>query len=104
MSTIKGLISVRNISSLSASITRPHRTTYTRAYPTVLVHPNGSTTTIRYDEPRQIIKLPVNIWLLSEAERKERLEKRKPKKKVVIDEDFEEDTYDSHEYLKYLKK
>lgn len=53
---------------------------------------------------RNLLQLPVNIWLLSEAERKERLEKRKPKKKVIIDEDFEEDTYDSHEYLKYLKK
>lgn len=63
MSTIKGLISVRNISSLSASITRPHRTTYTRTYPTVLVHPNGSTTIIRYDEPRQIIK--VHFWLIT---------------------------------------
>ncbi|CAH0556159.1 unnamed protein product [Brassicogethes aeneus] len=104
MSSIKGLIQLRNLNSLSASITRPHRLTYTKTYQTVLVQPDGSTINIRFDDPRQILKMPLNIWTLSEAERKEKLEQRKPKKKVVIDEDYEEISYDSSKYLKYLKK
>lgn len=112
---------IRCLNSLSASITRPHRTKYLRTYPTVLVNPDGSTINIRYKEPRQIIKvlysnvikhkkntfyisqLPLNIWTLSEVERKAKLELRKPKKKVKIVEDIE-DNYDSSRYLKYLKK
>nr|CAH7725100.1 unnamed protein product [Callosobruchus chinensis] len=94
---------IRCLNSLSATITRPHRHTYLRMYPTLLVNPDGSTITIRYPEPRQIIKLPLNIWTLSESERKARLENRKPKTKVKIEDDIE-DTYDSKKYLKYLKK
>ncbi|KAJ3643549.1 hypothetical protein Zmor_026251 [Zophobas morio] len=97
------LCQVRNLNCHSASITRPHRLTYKRGYPTVLVYPDGSSIKISYHEPRQIIKLPLNIWTLSEAERKAKLESRKPKKKVKFVDDFE-DTYDANKYLKYLKK
>ncbi|XP_068898600.1 large ribosomal subunit protein mL55 [Tenebrio molitor] len=100
---LKTLVPVRLLSCHSASITRPHRLTYKRTYPTVLVNPDGSTINISYHEPRQIIKLPLNIWTLSEAQRKARLEARKPKKKVKIVDDIE-DTYDANKYLKYLKK
>lgn len=47
--------------------------------------------------------MPLNIWTLSEAERKAKLEKRRPKKKVVIEDDIEDD-FDSGKYLDYLKK
>ncbi|XP_018578036.1 39S ribosomal protein L55, mitochondrial [Anoplophora glabripennis] len=103
MSCCKGLQHIRNLNSLSASITKPHRLTYVRTYPTVLVNPDGSTVTIRYPEPRKIIKLPINIWALSEAERKAIIEQRKPKKKVKLEDDLE-DSFDSKKYLKYLKK
>ncbi|CAG9764194.1 unnamed protein product [Ceutorhynchus assimilis] len=96
-------IQTRTLSSFAASITRPHRLTYARTYPTLMVQPDGSTFTIRYPEPRKIIKLPLNIWTLTEAQRKARLEQRKPKKKVVIEDDLE-DSFDSSNYLKYLKK
>ncbi|KAJ8939616.1 hypothetical protein NQ318_012339 [Aromia moschata] len=82
MSSLKGLFQYRCLNSLSASLTKPHRNTYRRNYPTVLVYPDGSTINIRCPEPRQIVKLPVNIWTLSEADRKARLELGKPKKKV----------------------
>ncbi|KAJ8984979.1 hypothetical protein NQ317_016890 [Molorchus minor] len=76
-------VQLRTLSSLSASITKPHRNTYTRTFPTILVNPNGSTINIRFLEPRQIIKLPINIWILSEAERKSKIDQRKPKKKRI---------------------
>ncbi|KAI4461625.1 39s ribosomal protein l55 mitochondrial [Holotrichia oblita] len=74
-----------------------------KKYPTLIINTDGSSFTVRYDEPRQIIKLPINIWTLSEAERKLRLDQRKPKKKVKIEDDLD-DSYDSRRYLKYLKK
>ncbi|RZC34272.1 39S ribosomal protein L55, mitochondrial, partial [Asbolus verrucosus] len=98
-----GFHQVRFLNSLSASITRPHRLTYKRTYPTILVNPDGSTITIMYPEPRKIVKLPLNIWTLSEAERKAKLESRKPKKKVKFEDDID-DNYDANKYLKYMKK
>ncbi|KAF5306140.1 hypothetical protein FQR65_LT07416 [Abscondita terminalis] len=99
----KYLVLLRWISSNSASITRPHRKIYARLYPTVVVKPDGSTINVRYHEPRQIIKLPLNIWTLSEAERKHRLELRKPKQKVKYEDDIDDD-FDSKKYLNYMRK
>ncbi|XP_056639516.1 39S ribosomal protein L55, mitochondrial [Diorhabda carinulata] len=103
MIILKNLLHIRQLSSASACITKPHRSTYVRTYPTVLANPDGSTFTIHYEEPRKLIKLPINIWTLSESERKAKLEERKPKKKVKIVDDIE-DSYDSKKYLKYIKK
>jgi large subunit ribosomal protein L55 len=72
-------------------------------YPTLLVYPDGSTVTIRYKEPRAIIKLPIDLSKLSEAERAARLEKRKPKKKVVIEEDID-DSFDVNRYSHLWRK
>ena len=40
-----------------AAVTRTKRIVYPRTYPTLLVYPDGSTITIRYKEPRKIIKV-----------------------------------------------
>ncbi|XP_067618905.1 large ribosomal subunit protein mL55 [Eurosta solidaginis] len=99
----QGQSQVRRISSATAAITRIHRSVYCRMYPTVVVQPDGSTIKIRYHEPRQIIKLPLDLSTLSEAERKARLEARKPRKKVKVMEEVE-DTYNAKKYMKYIKK
>ncbi|XP_044743588.1 39S ribosomal protein L55, mitochondrial [Chrysoperla carnea] len=96
-------ISTRNLNAHTASITRTHRLKYANTYPTVVVQPDGSTFNIRYHEPRKIIKLPLDLSTLSEAERRARLEKRKPKKKIKIEEDID-DGFDTKKYLKYMKK
>ncbi|XP_015607928.1 39S ribosomal protein L55, mitochondrial [Cephus cinctus] len=93
----------RNFNCWTAGITKIHRTTYERTYPTVLVNPDGSSIIIPYHEPRGIIKLPLDIFTLSEAERKARLERRKPKTRVKIDEDIEDD-FDVTKYLNFKKK
>ncbi|CAH4019598.1 unnamed protein product [Pieris brassicae] len=51
-------------------------------YPTKVVLPNGASINIRYNEPRKIIKLPLDLSLLSDEEKKIRLDRRKPKKKA----------------------
>lgn len=70
---------------------------------TVVVNPDGSTFTIRYHEPRAIITLPYDLSLLSEAERKARLDKRKPKRKIKIEAEVD-DKFNVNKYLKYMKK
>ncbi|XP_049276801.1 39S ribosomal protein L55, mitochondrial [Anopheles funestus] len=94
---------VRCLSSNTAAIVKVHRSIYARRYPTVMVLPNGATINLNYHEPRKIIKLPLDLSQLSEAERKARIEKRKPKQKIRIDDDVE-DTFNANKYLKYMKK
>uniref|UniRef100_A0A1B6MN37 39S ribosomal protein L55, mitochondrial n=2 Tax=Graphocephala atropunctata TaxID=36148 RepID=A0A1B6MN37_9HEMI len=98
-----GAIIVRNLSSSSASITRIHRLKYLMHYPTTVVLPDGSSIVVRYPEPRKIITLPLDISTLSEADAKKRLERRKPKTKVVIQEE-EKDTFSSKKYINLMKK
>lgn len=58
---------------------------------------------IRYHEPRAIITLPLDLSLLSDAERKMRIDKRKPKQAVKIEAEVD-DKFSSQKYLKFLKK
>ncbi|KAF6198408.1 hypothetical protein GE061_008156 [Apolygus lucorum] len=85
----------RELSSATAFITRPHRNNYLLSYPTKLVLADGSSVTFRYHEPRQIITLPLDISTLSEEEAKLRLERRKPKTRVKIQEE-EETRFDAN--------
>ncbi|PZC85324.1 hypothetical protein B5X24_HaOG201820 [Helicoverpa armigera] len=86
-----------------ASVTKIHRDLYSRMYPTQVVLPDGASINIRYHEPRKVIKLPLDLSQLTEEERKMRLEKRKPKKKVKITDDIQ-DNFNAKKYLKYMKK
>ncbi|EDV44374.1 uncharacterized protein Dana_GF18943 [Drosophila ananassae] len=94
---------LRCLSSATTAVTRLHRSVYCRLYPTVVVQPDGSTINIRYHEPRKIIKLPLDLSTLSDSERKARLEARKPRKKVKIMEEVE-DNFNAKKYMKYIKK
>lgn len=70
---------------------------------TVVVNPDGSSYMIRYHEPRAVITLPFDLNQLSEAERKARIEKRKPKQKVKIEAEVD-DKFNANKYLKYMRK
>uniref|UniRef100_A0A915K850 39S ribosomal protein L55, mitochondrial n=1 Tax=Romanomermis culicivorax TaxID=13658 RepID=A0A915K850_ROMCU len=80
-----------------SAITKTSRQHYVYTFPTRLVFPDGSTLEIKYKEPRQIIKLPVDTANLTENERKQRLMARKGAKIVQksqkIDVDFNADDY-----------
>lgn len=86
-----------------ASISRPKRPFYVREFPTVLVQPDGSTITVRYSIPRQIIQLPLDLSTLSEAERLARLRRREPKQKIIVKEEIDDD-FDSLKYRKLRRK
>lgn len=93
----------RFVSSSTAVVTKIHRLNFARDYPTILVNPDGSSVNIRYENPRKIIRFPLDLSLLTETERKARLEKRKPKTKVKIEEDIK-DNFSANKYLKFIKK
>ncbi|VVC30527.1 Ribosomal protein L55, mitochondrial [Cinara cedri] len=93
----------RFFTSKSASITKIHRNIYPQHYLTKIIQPDGSSFTVRFNEPRVIIKLPLDINSISEEERKRRIEARRPKQKVKVVEELE-DSFDRNKYLKYFKK
>ncbi|XP_065212668.1 large ribosomal subunit protein mL55 [Planococcus citri] len=93
----------RPISSATVSITKPHRNTYSRTYPTLLVLPDGSTIQMRYPEPRAIIRLPLDINTLNDNEKRARLELRKPKKKMTVKEATSV-SFDASKYVNLVKK
>lgn len=68
-----------------------------------MVNPDGSTYTVRHHEPRAIITLPVDLSKLTDAERKMRLDKRKPKSKVKIEKEVP-DNFKASKYLDYMRK
>jgi len=93
----------RWLSSASASITRVHRSNYLLTYKTLLVNHDGSTYTIRHHEPKQIIKLPLDVTTLSGEEARARIERRRPKTKIKIQEETLT-TFSSQKYLNLMKK
>ena len=50
-----------------------------------------------------LFQLPLDLSLLSEAERKARLRKREPKEKILVKDDIDDD-FDSSQYRKLTKK
>lgn len=96
--------SVRNLSNKSALISKTKREYYLRTYPTTVVEPDGSSYTIRYQEPRRIIKLPLDVTTLTPEELTELMYKRKPKQKVDYVVQEKTDSFEPDKYVKFLKK
>ena len=96
--------SVRNLSNKSALISKTKREYYLRTYPTTVVEPDGSSYTIRYQEPRRIIKLPLDVTTLTPEELTELMYKRKPKQKVDYVVHEKTDSFEPDKYVKFLKK
>lgn len=93
----------RNINCWTAAITKKHREIYVQTYPVVLQHSDGSTINIQYQEPVGVIRLPLDLTTLTEEDKKRRLEKRKPKTRVKIEDEIDDD-FDESRYLKFKKK
>ncbi|KAF2346635.1 Ribosomal protein L55 mitochondrial [Trinorchestia longiramus] len=81
---------MRTINCHRASITRIKSPAYCRQSQVLLVNSDGSTINIRYEKPRKIIRLPLDLTTLTEEERLARLDQRKPKSKVVIEDELED--------------
>jgi len=103
-SSVSPFVNSVRFNSNRATIGRINRLQYLRQYPTTVVNPDGSTFTIRYFEPRRIIKLPVDITTLSEPEKQAHFKRRRPTTKVTLEEEFEDNEFDSSKYLNLVKK
>ncbi|XP_060591036.1 large ribosomal subunit protein mL55-like isoform X2 [Ruditapes philippinarum] len=86
-----------------ASICREKKHGYLRTYPALLVFPDGSSVNIRYEKPRNIIVLPVDVSKLTEKEKEARNLKFNPPKKTEIKEDLDDD-FDTNKYTSMFKK
>ena len=90
----------RKLNCWTAAITKAHRKTYRRTYPTRLVLSDGSSINIEYDVPRMIITLPLNMDTISEEQRQARILARTPLSKVKIIDEIEDD-FDESKYYKF---
>ncbi|GIY00993.1 39S ribosomal protein L55, mitochondrial [Caerostris extrusa] len=100
---ISYLIQQLRHNSNRASIVKIGREKYCRMYLTTLVNPDGSSITIRYHEPRRIIKLPMDVSQLTPEELQKHLNRRKEEEKVVVEEIID-DGFDVNRYSYLWKK
>jgi len=91
-------VSVRQLNANRSAVTRTKREVFLRKYPTLTVLPNGATITVKYHEPRQIIKLPVKFEECSVEKQKYIRLLRQPK---TAKDDVKEinSTFDPRKYL-----
>ena len=54
------IVSSRFLSSNRCAVTRVKRETFTRTYDTLMVLPDGATITVRYPQPREIVRVSRN--------------------------------------------
>jgi len=91
---------VRHLNANRCVVTKVKRTKFARLHPTMAVMPDGSTITIKYAEPRQLIKFPIKIEEASEEETKRIQLLRRPKQKLVVTEDTGSG-FDPRKYIKF---
>ena len=95
--------SVREYNANRSNICKISRTKYCRLYRVLLVFPDGSTVTVRHQEPQSLIQLP---FLLDDCktdiQRKEWLSRRKRVEKVETEDDMDL-KYNQKQYLHIFK-
>lgn len=86
-----------------SSLGRPSRSSYIKQYKVTLMQPDGSTIEARLGNPVHFLRLPLDLRLASEDEKRQRLALRKPQVKKIKQEVLD-DNFDASDYLKLFKK
>jgi len=86
-----------------ASLGKPSRTKYQKHYRITLMNPDGSTVNGRFVDPCKFIRLPVDLRVANEDEKRQRLALRKPQVKQPKEESID-DNFDADDYLKLITK
>lgn len=100
LSTFVPQTSVRYLNANRCVVTKVKRTRFARLYPTMAVLPDGSTITIKYAEPKHLIKFAIKLEEASEEEKKRIQLLRRPKQKLVVTEDTGSG-FDPRKYVKF---
>jgi len=100
LSTPLPLLPVRHLNANRCVVTKVKRTRFARLHPTLAVLPDGSTITIKYSEPKQLIKFPIKLEEASEEVKKRIQLLRRPKQKLVVTEDTGSG-FDPRKYIKF---
>ena len=74
-------------------------------YKVRLVQPDGSTYFIRYEEPYKIIKKPIDPAVMTEEEKRARMNRLKPEKpkKIYEMEEEEDENYNQRSWTNLIK-
>jgi len=82
-----------------ASITRIHRSVYTKPYKTMLCLQDGSTITVRTREPLKIMVMCDDLKTMDPDQKEARFRKRKRQDQEIVADEFDDD-FDFGEYVK----
>lgn len=90
----------RQLNANRCVVTKVKRATFARLHPTTGVLPDGSTITVKYLEPRPLIKFPIKLEEASEEDKKRIQQLRRPRQKLVVTED-KGAKFDPRKYVKF---
>jgi len=94
-------ISVRSLNSNRAVVTKVKRGLYRKTFDTTMVLPDGATIRVRYPEPRQIIRLPIDVNNCSAIDMVRVRHLRTPRGRTDKDQEFISGVnFDPRKYLK----
>jgi len=92
--------SVRHLNANRCVVTKVKRARFARLHPTMAALPDGSTITIKYPEPRQLIKFPIKLEESTEEDQKRIQLLRRPKQKLIVTEDSGS-KFDPRKYIRF---
>lgn len=88
-----------------SQVYKANRELFARLYPTTLVFKDGSTISIRFHEPRQIIKMPITLDdCINQAEKNAWQIRRRPTQDKQVDADKDDVKFDAKKYLRPRKR
>ena len=70
LSSVIVAVPARKLNANRCAVTKVKRSRYTRQYPTSAVLPDGSTITIKYPAPVELIRFPIEMEKASEEEKR----------------------------------
>jgi len=81
------VVSVRHMNANRAVVTKIKRPIFARLHPVTAVLPDGSTITVKYKEPKSLIRFPIDLENATAEEKKKVMQLRRPKTKLNTIED-----------------
>jgi len=89
----------RQLNANRCVVTKIKRANFTRMYPTTAVLPDGSTISVKYPTPMQLIRFPIVMETATEEDKRKINLRRRPKQTLVV----QEDRGSSFDPMKYVK-